>query len=442
MALEIGQAVRAETAGSTLKVKKLLGEGGQGAVYLVEGPHGAQALKWYNPEQATDEQRAAVRYLVRTGPPRGSAGRRFIWPQDLVTAAGTTQFGYLMPLIDTGRFAELGEVWAGRKPAPGLAALCEISYQAANSYRALHLGGHCYRDISRGNLLFVPATGEVLICDNDNVGVNRQSKCQVWGTLEYMAPELVRGQADPSTETDLHALAVLLFQLWVWHHPLHGEMEYAFRAWDLPAKTKVYGQDPVFVFDPTDRRNRLPNDPDYATASRRWVLCPPGLQALFTKAFTTGLREPAQRVTEGEWQGVFLQLKDAALTCGCQAVNLWEPGQPAPACWNCKRPLVVPPRLICEHPGGKHMVVLGKDARVLRRHLDPHAAEDEAGTVVGQVVQNPANPHVWGIRNLTAAPWAAAFADGTSREVAPQKAVPLNPGTKLNIGGARAEIVA
>src|SRR5438105_11526 len=106
MVLQIGQAVRAETAGSSLKVKKLLGEGGQGAVYLVEGPHGPQALKWYNPEQATDEQRAAVRYLARTGPPRGAAGRRFVWPQDLVTATGTTQFGYLMPLIDTGRYAE------------------------------------------------------------------------------------------------------------------------------------------------------------------------------------------------------------------------------------------------------------------------------------------------------------------------------------------------
>ena len=223
-------------------VKKKLGEGGQGAVFLVEGPHGSHALKWYVAHQATDAQRAAIRYLVANGPPRGPASQRFIWPQDLVTAAGTPQFGYLMPLIDTSRFAELGQVWARRKPAPGLDVLCEISYQTSNSYRALHLSGHCYRDISQGNLMFDPIAGDVLICDNDNVGINRQSNCQVWGTMQYMAPELVRGEADhPSTETDLHSLAVLLFQLWVWHHPLHGTMEYDVRCWDDPARKKIYG---------------------------------------------------------------------------------------------------------------------------------------------------------------------------------------------------------
>ena len=107
--------------------------------------------------------------------------------------------------------------------------------------------------------------------------------------MQYMAPELVRGEADhPSTETDLHSLAVLLFQLWVWHHPLHGTMEYDVRCWDDPARKKIYGITPVFIFDPTDDRNRLPNDPTYAIAARRWAICPPSLQALFLHAFTDG----------------------------------------------------------------------------------------------------------------------------------------------------------
>ncbi len=197
-----------------------------------------------------------------------------------------------MTRIDTQRFAELGEVWAHLKPVPGLAALSEISYQLANSYRALHLSGHCYRDISAGNLMFDPKTGDVLICDNDNVGVNRQSRCQVWGTMEYMAPELIRGESDPSTETDLHALAVLLFYVWVWHHPFHGEMEYQYHCWDIPSKKQVYGITPVFVFDPDNPANRLPEDPDYAVARKRWELCPPELKAMFIRAFTEGLTKP------------------------------------------------------------------------------------------------------------------------------------------------------
>ena len=442
-------------------VKKKLGEGGQGFVFLVEGSNGAQALKWYKDEwfevknkdgtkdekkskANTEQQRTAIRYLVNNGPPRGPAGRRFIWPEDLVTAAGLRQFGYLMPLIDTHCFADLGEIWAGRKPAPGLDALCETSYQTVNSYRALHLSGHCYRDISRGNLMFDPTTGDVRICDNDNVGVNRQSTCQVWGTMDYMAPELVRGDTEhPSTETDLHSLAVLLFQLWMSHHPLEGEMEYQVRSWDLPAKKQVYGVTPVFIFDPADKRNRLPNDPDYVTGSKRWATCPASIQGLFTKAFTLGLKEPARRVTEGEWQNAFLQLKDGLLSCpACRAVNLWEPSTTSHNCWNCRKPVAVPPKLVISHPSGKHYVLLIKDAKVFRRHIDPTGNEDQGAEVLGQVAQNPSNPHMWGIRNLTGTPWVATATDGKTVGVAPQQSVTMSAGLKVNIGGTSTEIIA
>ncbi|HSQ94426.1 MAG TPA: protein kinase, partial [Methanoregula sp.] len=142
MPLALGQRVRGEISGTELEVIKKLGEGTQGEVYLVESPDGYQAVKWYKHGQATPEQRAAILYLVRTGPPFGAAGKRFIWPRDLVTRSGSTQFGYLMDRIDTRRFAELGECWAHIKPVPNFSALCEISYQLANSYRALHLSGH------------------------------------------------------------------------------------------------------------------------------------------------------------------------------------------------------------------------------------------------------------------------------------------------------------
>jgi eukaryotic-like serine/threonine-protein kinase len=64
MSLEIGQQVFAESAKTSLRVNKKLGEGGQGEVYLVEGGYGGQALKWYNAEQASEGQRIAIRYLV------------------------------------------------------------------------------------------------------------------------------------------------------------------------------------------------------------------------------------------------------------------------------------------------------------------------------------------------------------------------------------------
>jgi DNA-binding helix-hairpin-helix protein with protein kinase domain len=443
MPLAIGQCVKAELSGAELHVIRKLGEGTQGEVYLVEGPQGYHAVKWYKAEQATNDQRAAVLYLVRTGPPFGAAGRRFVWPLDLVTREGSGQFGYLMTRIDTKRFGELGEIWAHLKPVPNFSALCEISYQLANSYRALHLSGHCYRDISAGNLMFDPVMGDILICDNDNVGVNRQSRCQVWGTMEYMAPEIIRGSADPSTQTDLHSLAVLLFYLWVWHHPFHGEMEYRFHCWDIPAKKKVYGETPVFVFDPANPANRLPADPDYSTARERWEFCPADLRDTFIRAFTDGLHDPDRRVTEGEWQNLFSAIKDRLISCpACRAENFIGSEGKAPSCWHCHKPLVSPPFLHIQRPSGEMTLALSAGTTLRRRHISLSPANDDGSAIVGTVVLHPTIPGAAGIRNSTTTPWHVAFPDGNKATVPPGRALPLNPGTTITIDGVILTILA
>jgi serine/threonine protein kinase len=442
MSLEIGQEVRSEIGNQSYTISKVIGEGGQGIVYLLKNDHEMLALKWYNYEQATLEQEKAIRELVDQGPPLGIAGKRFIWPLDIVKVKSSTSFGYLMRLIDTSIFAELGEIWSRYKPVPNLQTLCEISYQLAHSYKALHGKGYCYRDISRGNMLFDPLSGEVLICDNDNVGVFGHSKCQIWGTLDYMAPELVLGNTNqPSTQTDLHSLAVLLFLLWIWHHPLHGEMEYNIRMWDLPAKKRIYGQDPVFIFDQKDLRNRLPNDPDYRLAEKRWALCPSSLKVLFIKAFTVGLRDLNQRVTDGEWCKVFQQLKDGSVECNqCKGINLWENSGQQLTCWNCNSVIIIPPRIIIHQSTGSHFVILNRGTKIYGRHLDIFVNDKRFSEEVAQIVQNPDKPEVWGIRNLSSKPWVATFIDGKHIEILPQKAVPLNLGLKLLISGILVEI--
>ena len=441
MPLSIGQRVKAELSGAELNVMKKLGEGTQGEVYLVEGPQGYQAVKWYKPGQATPEQKTAILYLVRSGPPFGPAGKRFIWPLDLVTRAGSDQFGYLMTRIDTRQFAELGEIWAHLKPVPNFSALCEISYQLANSYRALHLSGHCYRDISAGNLMFDPVTGDILICDNDNVGVNRQSRSQVWGTMEYMAPEIIRGEGDPSTQTDLHSLAILLFYLWVWHHPFHGEMEYRFYCWDIPSKKKVYGETPVFVFDPDNPSNRLPSDPDYDTARERWTWCPPELKDMFTRAFTGGLMQPNRRVTEGEWQNLFARLKDGIVSCpACRAENFTGDTSAPVRCWHCGKPVTLPPELRVKIAGKEIRVLLSVGTNILRRHFVQSSGGEDGLQVLGKVVPHPTIAGAYGIRNLSETSWRAVFPDGKTTDVPPGRALPLNPGTTVTIWDATATI--
>ena len=78
-------------------------------------------------------------------------------------------------------------------------------------------------------MFFDPDTGDVLICDNDNVSANGIDNSSVYGTPRFMAPEIVMGQAKPSRNTDLYSLAVLLFYMFMMGHPLEGKLEAALR---------------------------------------------------------------------------------------------------------------------------------------------------------------------------------------------------------------------
>lgn len=290
--------------------------------------------------------------------------------------------------------------------------------------------------------MFDPKTGDVLICDNDNVGVNRQSHCQIWGTLEYMAPELIREESDPSTVTDLHALAVLLFYLWVWHHPFHGDLEYRYHCWDIPAKKQVYGISPIFVFDPCKTTNRLPNDPDYNIARDRWAICHPELQALFTRAFTEGLENPGRRVTEGEWQNLFLSLKDRLVPCPrCRAENMVAENQMSVSCWHCKSPIPPLPFLVIRRPGGNSSLALSLGTTLRSVHISPGASQDNGSQEIGRVVSHPSISGAAGIRNLSDSTWHVSFPDGTTSSVPPGKAVPLNPKTTITIDGISCTIM-
>lgn len=436
--LEKGKVLTTELYGWDLRVEKKLAEGGQGAVYLVDTPEGKRALKWYSTTQATQNQRKTIAELCNKGAPKtpASAGKRFVWPIDLaIDPDDNTSFGYVMNLIDTNLFAELGEIQGKKKPQPSLSNLCKICFLACQSYRALHLAGFCYRDISSGNLLFNPTDGSILICDNDNIGVDGSVDTQVLGTIEYMAPEIVLGKGLPCTDTDLHSLAVLFFQLWMWHHPMHGKMEYDIRSWDLPAKKRIYGKEPIFIFDPSDKRNAPPDDPDYHTVKKRWEICPPSLRTLFIRTFTEGLRNPKKRVTEGEWAKTFLQFSENTVNClKCNAENFWDEKEPNRVCWHCSSPLPNYPKVELKGPYGSFCLLL-KPNFTLKNYHFAAPADIELDNLVkwGELRQKPDNPSIWGIQNLSHDTWKARFPNGKEHEIPNGVSVPLRHGTEIEL---------
>jgi len=428
--LKPGQKVRTSSSRGDCVVEKLLGSGGQGEVYQAQLDGKPVALKWYYPTSATADQQKALEALIKIGAPSD----RFLWPMQLATASATTGFGYIMPLRNR-RFRSIVDLMK-RRIEPSFRALATAGLELSHSYLQLHTKGLCYRDISFGNAFFDPDTGEILICDNDNVAIDNQSRSAVYGTPRFMAPEIVRGDAVPGTQTDLFSLAVLLFYMFVMHHPLEGRKELAIKCLDLPAMKKLYGTEPLFIFDPSDNSNAP--DPQYQrNALAFWTVYPRFLRDLFTKAFTDGIRDPQHgRVRESNWRAVMVRLRDSIVYCThCNVENFHDGGEDNDRCWSCRRQLRLPPRVRL----GKNFVMLNHDTFLFAHHVDEEKKYDFTHPVAA-VTKHPVDPEIWGLKNLSLETWSTTNNKGEVKDVSPGRSVTLALGTRINFGHAEGEI--
>lgn len=424
-------------SGKQYLIEKELGSGGQGRVYLVKDAASGQqfAAKWYKPAADADAQLQQIEDLVQRGVPKvNDAGIHFIWPIECLVFAGSEGFGYLMPLIDTGRFHSLNRICNGRVKQPKPPALCRVSQRVAAALDTLHAAGLAYCDINLGNIMLDPASGEVVVCDNDNVVVNN-ADTPVKGVWEFMAPEVALSQARPNAESDLYSVAVLLYYLWMWEHPMEGQETLKLYSWDIPAKKKYFAESPLFVFHPTNPANTAQGVPDLRLHVERWTrLCPPRLKQMFTDTFVAAVHEPARRKRLTDWQRLFLELEANAPVCACGAVNLWDGVAKPLACWKCKQELPLGLALRVKHPHSGDSLLLAHPGAALRRHhLDVNRFDGASVEVLGRVEPHPKQPGHVILRNLSDKPWNY-MADGKLLALEPQQARALMPGVELGVG--------
>lgn len=428
--------VTSTSSGTQYIVKDLLGAGGQGEVYSVTSNGKSWALKWYFPHTGTKEQRTAIEKLIAIGSPTD----KFLWPIEIVTAPNSSSFGYIMALREKN-YKNIVDLMKGRIN-PSFFNLISTAIALVDSYKQLHAKGLCYRDISFGNLFFNPDDGGVLICDNDNVSIDKAKDGVkgVLGTPRFMAPEIVRGEAYPSTETDRYSLSVLLFYIFMVHHPLEGKIEANIKCLDLPAMNKIYGTHPIFIFDPKNHKNR-PDGEYQKNASIYWAIYPEFLKDLFINAFTKGLSDPANgRVVESEWMSALVHLRDSIVYCGnCGSENFYDSetlkktGGISPKCWNCKKDIQLPPRIRIE----RNVVMLNFNTKLYSHHLEGDYKFDR---VVAEVRRHPKDTTLWGLVNLSDKKWVITKQDGKMIDVEPGKNAMISSGLKINFGSVEGEI--
>ncbi len=431
--IQPGQALRMERGGAMVTVGKRIGEGGQGVVHVARLGDAPFAVKWFRPGPGSEQMRESIAALIQRGRPPHPA---FVWPIDLVSSGQMPGFGYVMPLL-APRFVSLAQL-LNQDLQPSFRVITAIGRELVDAFAALHSAGLCYRDISFGNLRVDPAACEAAIIDVDNVGVDG-STALVKGTGPFMAPEILRDEAFPSTATDLHSLAVLLFYLLMHGHPLLGERADASFTWDRDKRlseteltVRNFGVGPLFIFDPGDPSNRpLPGDP----VARWWDLYPRQCRQVFTRAFTAGLRDASLngRITEGTWRRTLLSLHDSVSSCpGCGAALFDDPEQPRQTCWHCSGRLPEPPRL--KVPGGT--LVLSEGAVLTGHHLYRNRDHRTACAVVEP---RPGLPGRLILRNLTGRTWTVVPDGEGTKHVAPGQRLGVRP-MHLDFGAASGRI--
>lgn len=417
--LQVGQLIHG--ANGLYRIGRLLGSGSQGEVY--EATLGGQtfAIKWYYHQMATPQQFKGLQRLVKIGPPNTS----FLWPLELLTLKEKKSFGYVMPLRPL-RFASIVDLMK-RKAEPSFYALTKAAMELMESFRMLHGKHLCYRDISFGNVFFDPRTGEILICDNDNISFDEEVLGTVLGTPRFMAPEIVRGERHPDLWTDRFSIAVLLFYMFMIHHPLEGRLEASIKCFDLPAMRQLYGEKPVFVFDPINASNRpIPGVHDNALVF--WNLYPDYFKQIFTQCFTRGLRQPKLRPTESEWLGGLLRLQQSIIPCSCGAENFHGVSK---SCWSCHQPIALPMHLHLDH----NIVVLRDDTKIFQHQVEKSIPANLSDTHrAARVTKHPQHPDIRGLQNLMESSWQVTTAKGLTFEVPKGRSVTLEPGAKINFG--------
>ena len=414
--------VMTSTLGISYRILKLLGSGGQGEVYEVTAGNKHYALKWYHPHMATPKQEETLVRLVHNGKP----DERFLWPMDFIKTSET--FGYIMALRPNVYKSIVNLM--KRKAEPTFKALCRAGYELADCFQKLHSLGYSYCDISFGNAFIRPDTGEVLVCDNDNVVINGASADSVQGTLGFMAPEIVRGEKGPTTETDLFSLAVLLFYMFMLHHPLEGATEASIKCLDIRAKEVLYGQKPVFIWDPTDLSNR-PIAGYQDNAIIYWRLYPDFIKDLFIVAFTEGIHTPSKRIVENQWKRGFKRLEDSIVHClHCGAENFYEDKSHlgvSSICWCCNQIVEAGAVLLL----GQRAIVLNPETIIYAHHF---YQDFDFDTEIARVIRHPQDPNKWGVQNRSTKSWQVTTLEGSSRVVAPGKSMTLLTGTVIDFG--------
>lgn len=394
--------------GGTATIIKELGRGGQGIVYLVEVCGEKKALKWYL-NAPDDKFYRNLDQNIASGAPSDA----FLWPEYL-TEKQQGSYGYIMKLRPQNYY-EFGNFLLAKVSFKSFTAMLSAAMKICDGFMMLHRFGYSYQDLNDGNFFIDPQTGDVLICDNDNV-MPQGEKSGIMGKARYMAPEIVAGGI-PDKYSDRFSLSVILFMLFYANHPFEGAKVVACPCMTEAFEKKFYGSEALFIYDPTDKSN-LPVRGIHQNVIRRWPVFPQMLRDAFIEEFSKEkLQDPSTRMIEQNWKKIISSVRDNLVVCQhCAEETFVNVSDSTDKCMNCGKDVDLSKRLVINN-------------RSLPLTQNTYIYIDEDNTPDG-VVTTDSNGFML-IKNISTETWTVETPSGKIKTVAPNEILPVKEGLKI-----------
>lgn len=299
-----------DTKGSSYELTQEINRGGQGVVYRTTLPQTLVKGFINQDPLARQRWRSHIAWLLR----QDLSDLKLARPLALLAEP---RFGYVMELMDglvpldslLDSFIDAGEAsLADYVRQGGLRRRIRILSQLARTLNQLHARGMLYGDLSPSNIFVSddPVHAETWLIDCDNIGLTAQHSLTLH-TVDYGAPEVVRGEALLSSLTDVWSFAVIAWQLLTHNHPFKGEL--VSNGPPEMEEAAMRGEYP-WINDAEDDANRclvnLPSD----------LIAHSALPALFARCFEQGRLEPCERPSMAEWLEALSAVDERLFDCG------------------------------------------------------------------------------------------------------------------------------
>ena len=203
-----------------------------------------------------------------------------------------------------------------------------ICLKIAQITKLLHQVGLVYPDLSYNIILIDPLSGSACLTSYEQL-VRLNNPCHILPSPDFVAPECIANRIPniddnrcyiANIETNNHALAVLIYMLLLYRHPLRGG-----KVHDMDSakdEELTMGAKALFIEHPTDKSNRPkvnqlhPSElPQGDINKLPYTICGPYLKDLFDKAFIDGLHNPVKRPIAGDWVTALSKTMDLLLPC-------------------------------------------------------------------------------------------------------------------------------